>query len=285
VIILIKAFSQFKIFWWDSQNLYMIILGIEKLDNFAVSEVVLLLIILMHRNILRMFGLWTTSSWASKLEDGNYELESADEKTTKLIAHNLEHGCHEESVDDESIEDSSSEPDSEDFEEKTLYKHELLQTVDDKSEKPFEEIRPIYKKRTEIIHTKEEVFENNDGVVVIKLLQDDVKLRLQSIDTTFEKVYSAEEIVEVETVIEEPFEFFPSAIFMSFKQYFYFIDKFFSLMNHKRTVARKPIDLYKYMFFCDFVNFFVILFGFSEFAVGFVKVSMLVLTNFLIRRN
>ena len=40
---------------------------------------------------------------------------------------------------------------------------------------------------------------------------------------------------------------------------------FINTLVQKRS--RKVVDVYKYMFICEFINFFVLLFGYSDFAV------------------
>lgn len=35
-----------------------------------------------------------------------------------------------------------------------------------------------------------------------------------------------------------------------------------------KPVSRVTVDLYVYIFLCDFINFFVLLFGFTAFGVG-----------------
>lgn len=243
----------------------MKILGTERQRNFSLSEVLLLLVILLHRNVLRMFGLWKTSRWMPSIQEGTYELENCDLNTLLLIERSLkEDGDYSE---EDETSDNSSDSDT-DVEELTLFRHELKTIYNIKGDEIDKKIKPIFKKTAEIINAKEEIFEDREGKVVIKLIQDEVKIRLRSIDVNFERPFKATELVEVETVIEEPFDFFPWGVFLSIKKYCFVTRNFFKMMNPKRTSARKRVDLYKYMFFCDFVNFFVIFLGFPEFTVS-----------------
>ncbi|XP_035777481.1 piezo-type mechanosensitive ion channel component-like isoform X15 [Anopheles albimanus] len=59
-------------------------------------------------------------------------------------------------------------------------------------------------------------------------------------------------------------KFFPQIVKEAFLQYSSALKAFFSQLLDRQS--RKTADVYGYMFLCDFVNFFVILFGFSAFG-------------------
>lgn len=61
-------------------------------------------------------------------------------------------------------------------------------------------------------------------------------------------------------------KFFPQIVKEAFLQYSSALKAFFSQLLDRQS--RKTADVYGYMFLCDFVNFFVILFGFSAFGVS-----------------
>ena len=200
------------------------------------------------------------------IQEGTYELENCDLNTLLLIERSLKED--RTYSDDEETSDISSDNSDAGVEDLTLFRHELKTIYNIKGDEIDKKINPIYKKTAEIINAKEEIYEDREGKVVIKLSQDEIKIRLRSIDPTFERSFKATELVAVEAVIEEPFDFFPWGVFLSIKKYCFVTRNFFKMMNPKRTSARKRVDLYKYMFFCDFVNFFVIFLGFPEFTVN-----------------
>lgn len=67
------------------------------------------------------------------------------------------------------------------------------------------------------------------------------------------------------------------------KKYCSSFTKFFDQLL--KPVSRVTVDLYTYIFLCDFINFFVLLFGFTSFGVGFTityKAAVLYITFFAI---
>lgn len=256
----------------------MKILGIEKHYNVTMFELFLLMTIFLHRAVLKKFGLWKSSK-DTEFEEGSYHLESCDTKTIEMLQH-----CKpsEENDDEDSYEkvhrDGSHEKlidDEEDLKQKSLFKHEV-QTINGKKK-----IQAIYQNSYEITKGKEEVYEDSEGKVVIKLRQNDIKMKLRPIDPLDSQVIPTNKLIEVEHFIEEPLDFFPWAISLSLKRYCFITKNFFELIKPKRTRSRKNVDVYKYMFFCDFINFFVLLFGFSEFSVIlFLYFHQIIFKNF-----
>jgi piezo-type mechanosensitive ion channel component 1/2 len=284
LVILFKTLSPLNLFGWNPQHFYMNLLGIQKRKDFKVFELFLLMVIFLHRAVLKMFGLWKTSP-GEQFGEGNYQLEKCDDKTAELIQYSLMTGENGE-VDEVSgkIYRTESEEklidDEEDLKQKALFKNELCSNYDENSGEEKKTLKAIYKDTYEIIKGKEDIFEDNHGKVVIKLRQGNTRMRLRPIDPLDCKIYAANELVEVETVIEEPFEFFPSAVSLAIKRYFYITRNFFEMIKPKHTASRKRVDVYKYMFFCDFLNFFVLLFGFTEFVVSFFEFSLNLSTKY-----
>ncbi|XP_062548757.1 piezo-type mechanosensitive ion channel component isoform X4 [Armigeres subalbatus] len=63
---------------------------------------------------------------------------------------------------------------------------------------------------------------------------------------------------------EESGDYFPQIVKHSFQKYTESVKSFFSQLLDRQS--RKTADVYGYLFLCDFINFFVILFGFSAFG-------------------
>ncbi|XP_058452791.1 piezo-type mechanosensitive ion channel component isoform X2 [Malaya genurostris] len=63
---------------------------------------------------------------------------------------------------------------------------------------------------------------------------------------------------------EDPDDYFPQIVKHSFLKYTASVKAFFNQLLDRQS--RKTADVYGYLFLCDFINFFVILFGFSAFG-------------------
>lgn len=64
---------------------------------------------------------------------------------------------------------------------------------------------------------------------------------------------------------EDSGDYFPQIVKHSFQKYTESVKSFFNQLLDRQS--RKTADVYGYLFLCDFINFFVILFGFSAFGV------------------
>ena len=267
-----KCFSQFDFVNFDNNSIYIKLLGIQKSKkNLVVLELFLLLIICLHRAVLNKLGLWKTAPQYF-FQEGNFKLEKCDQVTAELIEFSLSEGLaqHEEGEHgEEKINTSKSLEElitnEESFKRKYLLRHELRKVEGGKK------IKTIFNESRKIIKARQEVFKDNDGQILVKLRQDNVRLRLSPIDQSDNTTtYPANRLVNVENVVEEIFQY-PnqcwSVVFMSFKRYFFYWCNLHQLFSSKRTAMRKRVDVYTYMFFCEFLIFVVFLFFFTEFAV------------------
>lgn len=90
-VVLIKCVSQFEFLWWNriegtiGSHGYIRLLGNERKKGFASYDLILLLVIFIHRIVLKKFGLWKSFDDFELYEDGCYKLEESDEKTENLI--------------------------------------------------------------------------------------------------------------------------------------------------------------------------------------------------------
>lgn len=270
----IKCLSQFKVIWWNSQHLYVKFLGNEQQKHLIVYELGLLMAIFLHRAVLKKFGLWTSASKYQFVE-GSFLIERCDSMTTKMIQHSL-NNCDplNKEFSEQKIETTNSVneliSDEENLKQKIIYKHAL--STDYVENKVM--MKAVYKAQSDWISAQETAFKDFKGQDVIQLCQEDVQLKLRLLDPSdHTKVYPVDRLTVVDNLIEEPLDFLPSSTMMAIKHHAYILSKFLELMRPKHKIyERKRVDVYKYMFLCDFINFLVLLLGFEEFVVSFIYV-------------
>lgn len=273
IAVVIKTLSQFFVISWKSNRSYMEFLGTDKQTNFAVYELILLMIIFFHRAVLKIFGLWTSEA-KYEFREGNFQIDQSDPKTERLIRKSLNVENLPGDLDDlESFDNFEGHKsfdelivEQEKARKRVFVRHELVTEYGDEDQVI---IRAVYKNQNELLVAHEETFRDNKGEYVVEVNQDNVQLNLRVIDTTDTvKVYPVTRLVAVENTIEEPLDFFPKVSMFSLKMQFFITRNFLDLMKPRRDFERKRTDLYKYMFFCEFINFLILLFGFTEFVVS-----------------
>jgi hypothetical protein len=267
-IIFLKCLAQFNTVWWDKTHSWVCKMGIDTKPNFATFDLLLLLALFLHRVVLKRFGVWQTDN-RYEFKEGTFHLEKKDAKTKNLIQQTLleenqsigHSDRYYEDIIHGGIHESQNHLIREDSGTHLVYRHEL------DSNNVIKEV--VIKKRNQLLRANEKVFKDTEGRQIILLCQDEVRLRLNPIDDSEEeRNYTNEKIVFVEHTIEEPTCFAPVIIVRSCMQYFSLICNFSrKLLPSHRTALRKPVDVYTYMFLCGFTNFFVLLFGFSQFVV------------------
>lgn len=130
-----------------------------------------------------------------------------------------------------------------------------------KSEVPSEKPDPTEKYKVEATNT--ELVKNSKEIVIVN---NDEKLRLtQTPDENGKtvRVVDDRDTVVVEQTDEEPADYITMAK-ISFKKYMSTAREFVRQLFDRES--RHTADIYGFLFLCDFVNFFVILFGFSAFG-------------------
>jgi hypothetical protein len=250
--------------------MFVIFFGINRDENFALYDLILLLSLFLHRAVLKMFGLWKEDVEPT-FHEGTFELDRCDPKSKNLIRQTIVHGLKpqpsEISNEPTSIESSDVLTDESEMSIKKLYRHEYNEEKN--------EIDAILKEGPLIMKAREEIFCDNKGRLALKLTQEDLKLRIRPIDVVEDsmKNFPIQRIVTIESEIEEPI--FPAVLMMSIQRYISLTSGYLKgLFDHYRT-PRQPVDMYTFMFFFEFVNFFVLVFGFSTFAVSyFIKFSL-----------
>lgn len=70
--------------------------------------------------------------------------------------------------------------------------------------------------------------------------------------------------IQLNSTQQQTGEYIPGISKLTNKKYFSTFKNFFNNIVNK---ARLPTDVYSFMFLCDFINFFVLLFGFTSFGV------------------
>lgn len=254
--------------WWDKNHPFIKLLGIDQRHGFATYDLTVLMLIFLHRAVLKKFGLWK-SSVAEEFTEGCFLLDKCDDKTSQLIEYNLIQSLtsmKSESDDDAKIYRFGSREhliDDMHLNCKVIFRHEINDNIE------IPKVRSVYKHRYELLTADEELFKDNNGKMMIKLLQDNIRLRLRPIHCdNISQTYPVDKLIIADCTLEEPSDFCSSSIIMmSIKRYISFMKKYFRNMIPEHKFPRKIADVYKYMFLCDFINFLILLFGFTEFAV------------------
>lgn len=269
-IVIIKCLAQIQVVWWERDHYFVEFIGIHYKKNFVIYDLLLLITLFLHRVVLKMFGLWNDEN-EFVFHEGTFELDRCDAKTKSVIKYALKYELkkfnQDESKTSEEIKADINE--SNDYlidssSSKILYRHAFINDV-------YEE---LYVDSNEIMKAREEIFCDNQGRLAMKLRQDNVKLRLRPIKLhDSKKIYPIQRIVEVTSDIEEPVDFYPMIFIIGIQKYFSLSTIFLKSLFSKHY-PRKPVDCYTLMFFFEFVNFFVLVFGFSTFAVSYMKLTL-----------
>ncbi|XP_061378213.1 piezo-type mechanosensitive ion channel component isoform X5 [Danaus plexippus] len=235
VIVLIKSMFQFEILPWNQKaipaNMPFTaprIIGIERKYNYALYDLLLLLIIFLHRFMLKSLGLWKESTPEAEVrEDMEYRLSPSD--TQMLVeGHGAEVGR------------------------KYLHIHD----------------RPLRSTENRMSHmtggqtaaTEDECEQRDRG-------GDDAQepgTSKMADDEHYKVNDDQEPIIAVTTTLEDTYSHYPDVIALSMKRYLRPTMHFFQRML--TPGARVTADIYAYMFLCDFFNFLVVIFGFAAFG-------------------
>jgi len=277
-VVLIKVLLKAGINVWDFEKIYSIddnystILGLthflQETSSFATSELALLMLISIHRAVLKMFGLWKSNEEFT-LIDGCYELGTCDAKSEALVQYAVTDSRNSiaPQYSEEKIFRCGSQEllidDEKRLNFKVFFRHELkTDLIDGTPAMCF-----IYKHRLELLHAKEKIVKDDIGQSIVKLKQDNIELELYPVEDS-NRAIPTNKMVIVESSDEDHIDFSSAIIIASFVRYFSFNDALLRNLLPRSEFPRKIVDVYKYMFLCDFINFLVLLFGFSTFAVS-----------------
>ncbi|XP_075992565.1 piezo type mechanosensitive ion channel component isoform X2 [Anticarsia gemmatalis] len=238
VIVLIKSMFQFEILPWNQKaipaNMPFTaprIIGIERKYHYALYDLLLLLIIFLHRFMLKSLGLWKESTPEIELrEDMEYPMTAED---TQLVVEGriTELGRKYVQLHDQTGPNTTTEEDL-DRNTSEFPSHTGVQERADTYKYEDAGTGPGPSKSTDDDHYK---------------VNDD-----------------QEPIIAVTTTLEEPYKHYPQVMLLSIKRYLRPTHQFFKRML--APGARVTADIYAYMFLCDFFNFLVVIFGFAAFG-------------------
>ncbi|XP_063376521.1 piezo-type mechanosensitive ion channel component isoform X1 [Cydia fagiglandana] len=236
VIVLIKSMFQFEILPWN-QKVYPAnmpftaprIIGIERKGNYALYDLLLLLIIFLHRFMLKSLGLWKESSPEIDLrEDTEYPLTSED---TQMIV----------------------EGKSEDVGKKYVQLHDRSGPLNEAAERHSQ--RTGSRDDPEDDQEREQVDEEQEAGPSRPPEDGDDHYKVND---------DEEPIIAVTTTLGDKYQHYPQLMWLSVKRYMRPMKSFFQRML--APGARVTADVYAYMFLCDFFNFLVVIFGFAAFG-------------------
>ncbi|XP_063617457.1 piezo-type mechanosensitive ion channel component isoform X4 [Cydia splendana] len=236
VIVLIKSMFQFEILPWN-QKVYPVnmpftaprIIGIERKGNYALYDLLLLLIIFLHRFMLKSLGLWKESSPEIDLrEDTEYPLTSED---TQMIV----------------------EGKSEDVGKKYVQLHDQSGPLDEAAERQSQ--RTGSRNDPEDDQEREQMYQEQEAGPSRPPEDGDDHYKVND---------DEEPIIAVTTTLGDKYQHYPELMWLSVKRYMRPMKSFFQRML--APGARVTADVYAYMFLCDFFNFLVVIFGFAAFG-------------------
>ncbi|XP_068621049.1 piezo-type mechanosensitive ion channel component isoform X2 [Battus philenor] len=233
VIVLIKSMFQFEILPWNQKaipaNMPFTaprIIGIERKYNYALYDLLLLLIIFLHRFMLKSLGLWKESSPELELrEDAEYALTSDD---TRLIVEGRGADVGRKYL--------------------LIHEHNAPHIGADSN-------GGLGQPGANSITTVPEFDERQE---------DEAGPSKPSDDDHYNVNDDQEPIIAVTTTLEDTYRHYPHVLLLSFKRYLRPTQRFFKRML--APGARVTADVYAYMFLCDFLNFLVVIFGFAAFG-------------------
>ncbi|XP_070509149.1 piezo-type mechanosensitive ion channel component-like [Chironomus tepperi] len=277
-IILLKCVSQFNIIWWDTKHYLVQLLGIDNRNHFVFFDLLLLLALFIHRSVQKMFGIWKTDE--NEFLAGSYELDMRNAKTNNLIKLIQKDKKEAKRVISDEIKnevDGSTNKLLDESSSKIVMKVE----VRDAEQNQKSTLKEVIKSKKEILKANEDIFNDNLGKLSIMITQGDSTIKLYPIDPAdTKKNFKINELVMVEHELVDPVHFYSSVIVLSFKQYFSLLIDFIKFLVPKHHIPRKSVDVYTFCFLCDFMNFFVLLFGFSKFAIQSTDDSKSILNYF-----
>ncbi|XP_036224300.2 piezo-type mechanosensitive ion channel component isoform X2 [Bactrocera oleae] len=239
-IVLIKCIFQYKLIWANYINLPneplapAKIFGVELNPNYASYDLLLLLVLFFHRFILKSHGLWKSEykfpRGVAKM-DSRTQPENEDELQSTVSRINTIEYLNGEAA-------SNNTPGSADGVRRRSKKE---RRSDNSDENVASE-----KKENGNDNRKEGGADSENNKQIVKATEtDDVDARSERSSAVSSNTY------------QRRLKHLKRAKYLSS------VRKFFSNLLSK---SRLPADVYALMFLCDFINFFVLLFGFTAFG-------------------
>lgn len=215
------------------------------------------------------FGLWKKNQFDG-FGEKYFKVIMSDAKTFHILqnCHKFKIKDQEENDDESTIIQSSEEFLLTNDDDLIIQNHELIMAATDNQEMV---LRPRFKNRHEILTANASINESDYGTRRLQIKQEQVELLLQPITQVNEsKGLQSSKTVQLETIEEEQVDSHqPKLLFMALRKYLggnnaQLKDIFDSTPKFQRT----QYDVYKFTFMCELLNFFVLLFGFTEFNVS-----------------
>ncbi|XP_077295229.1 piezo type mechanosensitive ion channel component [Arctopsyche grandis] len=278
-IVLIKCMFQYEILPWNQTvippNMPFSaprIIGVERKSNYALYDLILLLIVFLHRFMLISLGLWKSTKPVEISKDGVYPLLPSQLSQVKggqtFTISQLFAKKHEEKLEmevkkvqtpelkrDISMDDDNKTPLSEDSQQNfATPKASQSSSKDLDEDEDDESTKETSSKSTE--RNLNTIAERHDKSVMLISSEDAGQEGEDSPETM--------SYVKVTSIQEDQYKHFPNAVKLSTLRYIQPVREFYGRMVD--PTSRVKADVYAYMFMCDFFNFMVVIFGFSAFG-------------------
>lgn len=227
----LETINRFSPFWWPR------LIGIEKKDNYANYDLFLLLVLFFHRFMLKSLGLWDISETEMKAYMTNAELIQCETDLQQL--RDTENG----------------------FNGGQIRKSKLKKSKKSKKEKSIESTRneTHSSDSSELISSQEHRTKDLPTSSAIEV-HGSSNMDLDFVDDEDEDDDSSSEFNVVLFMMEAP-----GRAKQRFTATVNPVIKFFHNVLH--PPYRITHDVYSLMFLCDFINFFILVFGFYAFGV------------------
>lgn len=247
VVVVIKYIFQFQFWYWRNQvNLspfwWPRLVGIERKDNYANYDLFLLLVLFFHRFMLKGLGLWDLSETEVKAYMTNAELIQQAEDEQHLEEGSGNGGAGPSGSLGKKLKKKMKKTKSKDVEEEktAIVSQEQLALAQSTSSSADKILSMYVDPNLAPGEYDEEDEEDNEGA------------------NEFNLIYI--------------FMDAPNRLRNRFSMMIKPIIKFFHNVLH--PPYRITHDVYSYMFLCDFINFFILVFGFYAFGVSRFNVYM-----------
>ncbi|XP_044744035.1 piezo-type mechanosensitive ion channel component isoform X4 [Chrysoperla carnea] len=246
VIVIIKCMFQFQFLPWNDTDFNTNpffpprILGILRKPQYAVYDLLLLLVIFFHRSMLKSLGLWKTSYAPIPHFGANIFHTDAAPLVTSSIKPST-------TVDPEPSTSQDKDQDIKASVNVDTSDHEIVTPGG-------------LRLRKQALQSTEQTVDEDGNTSVSKVITTAYTMPESSDD----RIEEDDELVLITTQPHDHYDYFPNVICLSFKKHFSPFQNFFKALYD--PTLRVATDVYAYMFMCDFFNFLVIIFGFSAFT-------------------
>uniref|UniRef100_A0A336MKE4 CSON001936 protein n=1 Tax=Culicoides sonorensis TaxID=179676 RepID=A0A336MKE4_CULSO len=123
----------------------------------------------------------------------------------------------------------------------------------------------VYTAEVAVKDEKDKKDDEEERLYIVK--QDDIEVKLKKVDSEAQLgSRGSADVVIVTKTVEEPSSYCPGILKLTFQKYLSSTRAFYLQLIDRRS--RKTADVYTLLFLCDFINFFVILGGFSAFGTA-----------------